>query len=208
MQEIGDRYIRIYKVHVEMVRSEKMKRVIFLDIDGVLNSNFWNGSHQKEISDGTLIDAEKVKLLGALVKKTNAKIILHSGWKYWFGKKLQPLRPEAENLSVMFAKEDLSLEDITPDHSTEEIRRSKKFSLVKADEILAWLEGHKDIDSWIVIDDLDLHSEEIAMHQVKTDPSVGLTIDDVYKAEKMLMNSNYKRCDDNGRAEDGQPGSI
>lgn len=185
-----------------------MKKVIFLDIDGVLNSNFWNSSHQKEISDGTLIDAEKVKLLGALVEKTNAKIILHSGWKYWFDKKLQPLRPEAENLSVMFEKEDLSLEDVTPDHSTEDIRRSKKFSLVKAGEILAWLEEHKDIDSWIVIDDLDLYSAEIEMHQVKTDSSVGLTVDDVCKAEKMLMNSHYKRYGDNGRTEDGQAGSI
>lgn len=30
--------------------------VIFLDIDGVLNSNLWNASHQKEIEEGTLID--------------------------------------------------------------------------------------------------------------------------------------------------------
>ena len=30
-----------------------------LDIDGVLNSNFWNESHQTEISNGTLIDEEK-----------------------------------------------------------------------------------------------------------------------------------------------------
>lgn len=28
-----------------------MNKVIFLDIDGVLNSNFWNDSHQKEISE-------------------------------------------------------------------------------------------------------------------------------------------------------------
>ena len=33
-----------------------MKRVLFLDIDGVLNSHFWTDRHQKEISDGTLID--------------------------------------------------------------------------------------------------------------------------------------------------------
>lgn len=39
-------------------------KVIFLDIDGVLNSNFWNDTHQREISDGTLIDEEKVMLLG------------------------------------------------------------------------------------------------------------------------------------------------
>ena len=30
-------------------------KVIFLDIDGVLNSNFWNDTHQREISDGTLL---------------------------------------------------------------------------------------------------------------------------------------------------------
>ena len=113
-----------------------MNRIIFLDIDGVLNSNIWNDSHQKEISDGTLIDYEKVKLLSMLVKRTNAKIILHSGWKNWFNHNLKPLCLESENLVILFNKEELSFEDITPDHSTEEIRKNKKFSLVKASEIL------------------------------------------------------------------------
>ncbi|MCH5249017.1 MAG: hypothetical protein J1E98_03770 [Lachnospiraceae bacterium] len=164
-----------------------MNRIIFLDIDGVLNSNFWNDSHQREISDGTLVDSEKVKLLAMLVKRTNAKIVLHSGWKYWFDQDLKPLRPEVENLLMLFKKEELLLGDITPNYSTEEIRRNKKFSLVKATEILAWLAEHNDVDNWVVIDDLDLHRKEIEMHQVKTDPSIGLTIDDVYKAEKILL---------------------
>lgn len=59
-----------------------MNKIIFLDIDGVLNSNFWNEEHQKEISDGSLIDEEKVKLLSILVNKTNGKIVLHSGWRF------------------------------------------------------------------------------------------------------------------------------
>ena len=46
-----------------------MSNVLFLDIDGVLNSNFWNESHQAEISDGTLIDEEKIKLIARLVKE-------------------------------------------------------------------------------------------------------------------------------------------
>lgn len=54
-----------------------MNKVIFLDIDGVLNSNSWNNSHQKEISDGNLIDEEKIRLLGILIRNTEAKIILH-----------------------------------------------------------------------------------------------------------------------------------
>ncbi len=29
-----------------------MTRVLFLDVDGVLNSNFWNESHQKERKSG------------------------------------------------------------------------------------------------------------------------------------------------------------
>lgn len=167
-----------------------MNGIVFLDIDGVLNSNFWNNSHQREISDGTLINAEKVKLLSLLIKRTNAKIVLHSGWKYWFDQELKPLCPEAESLVMLFKKEELLLEDVTPDHSTEEIRRNKKFSLVKASEILAWLAEHKDVSNWVVIDDLDLHSKEIEMHQVKTDPSIGLTFDDVYKAEMMLLSQS------------------
>ena len=56
-----------------------MSRVIFLDIDGVLNSNFGNNEHQIEISDGTLIDEEKIKLLAYLVRETNSEIILQIG---------------------------------------------------------------------------------------------------------------------------------
>lgn len=61
-----------------------MSKVIFLDIDGVLNLNFWNDSHQTEIGDGTLIEEEKIKLLADLVKETGSEIICHSGWRFWF----------------------------------------------------------------------------------------------------------------------------
>ena len=163
-----------------------MRRVVFLDIDGVLNSNFWNENHQREIRDGTLIDESKVKLLCKLVRDIDAQIILHSGWKYWFDSDLRPLRREAENLRALLEKERLTIAGVTPDHATDEIKKSKKFSLVKAGEILAWLGQHKDVDSWVVLDDLDLHSAEMEMHQVKTDQRIGLTIEDVEKAKKML----------------------
>lgn len=45
-----------------------MNKIIFLDVDGVLNSNFWNDSHQREVSDGTLNDKDKVILLGGLLR--------------------------------------------------------------------------------------------------------------------------------------------
>ena len=164
-----------------------MKKIVFLDIDGVLNSYFWNENHQREISDGTLIDESKIILLCKLIADTNAEIILHSGWKYWFDSDLKPLRKEAENLRTLLEKEGLTIAGVTPDHATDEIRESKKFSLVKAGEILAWLGQHNDVDNWVVLDDLDLHNEKIGMHQVKTDQRVGLTIEDVEKAKSILQ---------------------
>jgi len=174
--------------------------VIFLDIDGVLNSNFWNDSHQKEISDGTLIDEEKIKILAVLVKNTDARIVLHSGWRFWFDIDLKPLREESVRLVAMLKKEGLVIYDLTPDLTTEEIRKTKKFSLVKADEILLWLQQHSDIDGWIVLDDLDLHNAEIERHQVVPDQTTGLTIEDIEKAEGIiLMAGRNLRTEERGK---------
>jgi hypothetical protein len=163
-----------------------MGKVIFLDIDGVLNSNFWNEDHQREISDGKYIDAEKVKLLSGLVKESGASIILHSGWRFWFDAQVQPTRPEAEYLTDLLGKEGMAVAGMTPDLTTEEIRETKKFSKVKADEILLWLKEHPETESWVVIDDLELHNDDIAKCQVMTDAEHGLTEADVEKALEIL----------------------
>lgn len=127
-----------------------MRNIIFLDIDGVLNSNFWNKSHQREISD------------------------------------MKPLRVEAQNLSELLAKEGLKIADVTPDLTTEEIRRTRKFSLIKAEEILLWVASHENINSWVVLEDLDLHKAIIEEHQVKIDQMTGLTPENVQEAERIL----------------------
>ena len=163
-----------------------MGKVIFLDIDGVLNSNFWNTDHQREISDGKYIDIEKVKLLSELVNRSGALIILHSGWRFWFGADLKPLRPEAEYLTSLLEKEGMAVAGMTPDLTTEEIRKTKRFSKVKADEILKWLEDHPETEKWVVLDDLELHNDDIAKFQVMTDPEQGLTESDVEKAMGIL----------------------
>ena len=40
-------------------------------------------------------------LLGQLIRNTSAKVILHSGWKFWFDSEVKPLRREAERLISM-----------------------------------------------------------------------------------------------------------
>ena len=166
-----------------------MGSVIFLDIDGVLNSKFWDNEHQREISEGKYVDLEAVKLFGTLVKRTEAKVILHSGWRFWFDKAMKPLRPEAEFFANAMKNEGIKISGVTPDLTTEEIRKAKKFSLVKADEILLWLKENPS-ENWVVLDDLELHSSEIAEHQVKTDAEVGLTEMDVEQAVAILTKKN------------------
>jgi hypothetical protein len=80
----------------------------------------------------------------------------------------------------------MTVAGMTPDLTTDEIRRTKKFSKVKADEILKWLENHPETDSWVVLDDLELHNEIIAKYQVMTNPEQGLTEADVEKALGIL----------------------
>lgn len=163
-------------------------KALFLDIDGVLNSNFWNETHQMEISNGILVDEEKVNLLSKILRTTEAKIIFHSGWKYWYDVDLHPLRYEAENLLNILEKYGLEIYDKTPDLATDEIKINKKFSLIKAAEILSWLQVHNDVNSYIVLDDLDLHNDVILQHQVKTDSLVGLSEENVIQAIDMLLN--------------------
>lgn len=58
-------------------------RVIFLDIDGVLNSIKWNQEHKEQIQNGILVDEAKVPLLKELADQTGAILVLHSGWRIW-----------------------------------------------------------------------------------------------------------------------------
>ena len=170
-----------------------MSNILFLDIDGVLNSILWNDNHQKEIRDGILIDEDKIKLLAGLVKETNSEIILHSGWRSWFDTALKPLCTEAGKLIALLEKENLHISGMTPDLTTEKIRKIKKFSLVKADEILLWINLHNScVTNWVVLDDLDLHNKQIKRHQVKPDPTIGLTPENVEQAVKILQEVKFQ----------------
>lgn len=163
-------------------------KVLFLDVDGVLNSN----RRRLEIGSGEYLDEEKVKLLSAIVRQTGAAVVLHSGWRFWFNEALEPVRREAVNLSSLLAKYGVRIYDKTPDFSNEPIRKAKKFSLVKADEILSWLENHSGVENYIVLDDLDLHNERLARRQIQTDSADGLTKGDVSRAVQMLNSIQFR----------------
>lgn len=158
-----------------------MESIIFLDIDGVMNT----------VPPQRPIEPEKVRLLARIVQATGAKLVLHSGWRVWFSSDMQPLREESAELVRLFAAEGLTLSGMTPDLTDEEIRRTKKFSLVKAREILAWLAAHPGVQRWLVLDDLDLHNDVVADHQLTPISSLGLTENDIPAAIRMLQGGTY-----------------
>lgn len=161
-------------------------KIIFLDVDGVLNGNFWNETHQKEISDFTKVDATRVRLLAKLVDDTGANVVMHSAWRSMFDENMMPRGKLSQKLYDILKSEGITIYDKTPDFSTEEIRKTKKFSLVKASEILAWLNTHSDIESWVVLEDLDLNNDIIAQHQILTNQDIGLLPEDVENAKTIL----------------------
>ena len=161
-------------------------KIIFLDIDGVMNSELWNKDNEMKISKGKFIDSEKVRLLSRIINATKAKIVLHSGWRFWFNDNIMPLRKEAEYLVEVLKSYNLNIYDKTPDLTTVEIRKSKKFSLVKAQEILLWLDQHDNIEKYVILDDLDLNNNGIEMFQIKTDGVIGLTKENVEEVIRML----------------------
>lgn len=83
-------------------------RVIFLDIDGGLNSKefFQNRQPTQELNE---IDEEKVKLLQQIVQATNAKIVLTSTWRIY-----DKTDKVYQYLVDTLAKYDLSIFDCTP----------------------------------------------------------------------------------------------
>lgn len=142
-------------------------KIIFLDVDGVLNSE----------QDGFSTDLETdkhLKLLEQLVKETNADIVLSSSWRMGFGRSFS-----LSNTLISRLKEHgLSILDVTPE------REDGNRGL----EIKEWLDKNpvKDI---LVLDDEEFDIGNIFLNNfVKTNNEIGLQEEDVKKGIKILNN--------------------
>ena len=94
---------------------ESCYKVIFLDVDGVLNYQ----STKDRCGDYIGIDDSKVQLLKEIVDKTKAKLVLVSTWKeYWFKhEKMKSEQDELANyLDKKLAKQGLEIWDKTDDY--------------------------------------------------------------------------------------------
>lgn len=159
-------------------------KVIFLDIDGVLNC-----ATSKSFcidADGRVIkgvDSDKVKRLAKIVEATGAQIVLSSDWKDGWSKYYTSQKPSHAKYidNHLYKKGKLTIKDKTPS--------IHKGSWFRGEEVLAYLRSHQDVENYVILDDTffeDFSIKEISEHLVLTEYKVGLTDADVEKAIRIL----------------------
>jgi histidinol phosphatase-like enzyme len=72
-------------------------KVIFLDIDGVLNSEEFLKKNKNEA-----IDRNNVSILKKIIDKTGAFIVMSSAWRLWFDDKMMPKEGYSQCLHDIF----------------------------------------------------------------------------------------------------------
>jgi hypothetical protein len=139
-----------------------MRRVIFLDIDGVLAPiRRWD-----RYGD---LDRVCIQVLNAIVARSGADVVVSSTWRY--GK-------TAAELQQMLEAEGFigSVVDTTPIGAP---------GATRGDEIAAWLAQH-DVSGYVIVDD-HVDMGELRAHLVQTQPAHGLQAADAPRVIATLM---------------------
>ena len=133
-------------------------KVIFLDIDGVLNSsNTPNPRNFPYVVDKTLLDR-----LNGLLDRTGAKVVLSSTWR-------------TDPVGLLAARYwGIPFIDVCPDQPES----------ARCDEMLTWLSEHPEVTRYAVVDDENDCLDELPLFQPSA--KTGLSDDIVEGLEKFL----------------------
>lgn len=163
-------------------------KVIFLDVDGVLNS-------ARTMLDDESLEMNLIQNLAAIVKVTDAKIILTSSWR---------LSTEAlRNLMDTLMRCGLSISGCTQEGAnmrdfentrfentvpTKRYTLSGTYTFDRGAEIATWLLEHDYIvEEFVILDDEDLDIKNwFSKELIKVDFNKGLTWEDAVKAIELL----------------------
>ena len=125
-------------------------KVIFLDVDGVLNSDEYFNKIKNLNIDGiqSEIDVEKIKMLNMAINETGAKIVLTSSWRY---------TRNAQELKKLLSEYGI------PTDSTPFIQNKRGL------EIKQYLLENPDVENFIIVDDelFDSYDDELIKKLVK-----------------------------------------
>ena len=132
-----------------------MKKVIFLDIDGVLNTSYTK--YRDEVLDDFRLD-----YLAKIVNKTRAKIVLTSTWRYNLSKSLFSFKAysnSTKRLIESLKERGLKISALLPD--TPNNRR--------AEDISEFIKKHK-VTHFVILDDelFNYESLKLSEHLLRT----------------------------------------
>jgi len=151
-------------------------KVIFLDIDGVLNYS----KCKTKIHGMYGIEENKLVLLRAIVNATHSKVVLTSTWKLDLNPdtKFEDLNEDGQYLAATFYRADIDILDKTTDNGSN-----------RGAGIVDWLDEHPWVDKFCILDDelFDYAEYNLMPHVVKTSfYDGGLKLSHVSEAVKIL----------------------
>ena len=156
-------------------------KVIFLDVDGVLNSEV-SREHDMEKFDNWMereVSEIHVNNLKKIVEATGAKIVLSSSWRFDHpkatGRELI-VDPLMRVLDRKLKAVGLDIIDVTPD----------LHGKIRGLEIQDWLNKHSDVEGFVILDDDTDMTEEQKSCFVNTTFKNGLTEELANKAIEIL----------------------
>lgn len=185
-------------------------KIIFLDVDGVLNSDsdyyYTTGPNKGDpraraphcgtYATGVYrgISDKKVKRLAKIVEETSASIVLVSSWKKCYVKFLETGRDVfGRYLYNKLTKQGLKILDTTYEYEKIHDVRGDYTVWKRGMGVYHWLKEHDNVESWIALDDetWDYRHDQIG-RVIKTldfeEPEGGLNDRIMKKAIEMLNN--------------------
>jgi len=158
-------------------------KIIFLDIDGVLNSVESMQKNHGKIKFSDIPDKKHIDCLNHIIEKTNAKVVISSTWR--------------TGISSIYMWRFLSVLGFNGDI----IGSTPKLDSYRGTEIMCWLKEHESklvkyadsswctwkepVESFVILDD-DSDMESLLPYLVKTSNRYGLTMVEAEKAIEIL----------------------
>jgi len=153
-------------------------KVIFLDIDGVLNSR-QSWAQRKHGSGTEAIDPDAMARLNRLLRQSGASIVVSSSWRSTVARTREVLCANGLCWPTRVIGCTPRSEVAWGEHGLYVARQ-------RGDEIQAWLDQHPDrVRRFVILDDGD-DMGPLRRSLVQTNPDVGLTDADVERALALL----------------------
>lgn len=155
-------------------------KILFLDFDGVLNSErtrYALGGLPDDFrpAERAKFDPVAIALIARLCRHSDVRIVVSSAWR-----NLHSVEECAQELG-------LPIIDQTPFLGADVYENNVQ----RGHEIQAWLDAHPEVTHYAIVDDMDDMLASQQDHFVRTDPNNGLSYSDYQALQTLLATDLY-----------------